>query len=702
MRLTTNLLVASLLMLNFTSCSDDNTPDFVIDDSDIPDLVTGALDIANGHNVIFVDADELSNFSFTLGTKRNVSMDTPEGMPFKIRIVTDNDTTRRIVCDEAGRPELDSPVTYKLHLYTADRTQEKDLRLVIRPKGSGPTDIGEYAYNIGRGTKYWDDLGNVTYPILDFNQIASHLADNVNNVQKGVQFEIGGTRYEETMSTMSKSLGLSGQKPMKGMPCAGGATFSQEKCTHNTVNYEFYLGYYSRVMAEVKMNTDWLANIVEDGELYSLLDETANDALNNPGSGAYKQYANNREGIFKFLDHYGTHVITQASFGGNYIYLYGRRENSYETSVSRDATANITMKFPGDQKRATTWLEQYQRKHNSPYISASYSQSSYNSDYQEASRSFEKIVATGGDGDTDIASWEEKFSTESPAKWVIVSYTTLDSDGDGHLMSISDFILDNSRKEAVEKYLDEYYDSKVEPAKVDRLVLADVMMKTGPDHHPKGDAKSFVATAHDGKKYIYYPMMATDAHRYSSQQGYCLETNQDEYIQAVTDKGHYWYYALGYDSDCDGFSSVRFHDDTHKGWVRRGNHCGDGIDGRMQHNYVLICTERSGSLTYEEKVKAVAISRTDRKDLIPSDEFIGTTGGSEKQMPFASGNSRTTFDNYWKTWKKYDSNHFYEGGLWATKHDLHILFSTEPLPLNSLSFGDRKENGPIQHPKKWD
>lgn len=699
MKSLSKFMVLPLLLPLVASCSDDS-PETVIDDSKLPALINGAMDIANGHNVLLIDADELPDFSFTLGSKRNLVVDAPERMPFGVRIVTDSDTTRRLVCDVKTLHELDAPTVYTLHLHTLDDSQQKDLQLVVRPKGSGPTDVGEYAYNIGRGTKYWDDLGNVTYPIIEFDQISAHLTDNVNNVQKGVQFEIGGTRYEETMNSLSVSLGLSAQKAGKGKACSGGGTFSQEKCTKNKSSYEFYLGYYSKVMSEVKMNTDWLANIIDAGELFALLDATANDALNNPGSGAYKQYSNDRDGVFKFLDHYGTHVITQASFGGNYIYMYGRRENAYETSVSRDASANITLKFPGESGKATTWLQQYQRKHNSPYISGSVDVSSYDYDYQEATGYFDMVVATGGDGDTDITTWEDKFSTEAPSKWVIVSYTTLDSDGEGGLLPISDFILDKDRKAAVEKYVDEYCDSKVEPIKDDPLVLADVMMKIGPDGHKKGDAKSFVGVGPDGKKYVYFPMMATDRHFYSSQHGYCLETNQDEYITAKTDNGHYWYYALGYDSDCDGFSSVRFHDDNHKGWVRRGNSCQDGIDGRMQHNYVMLCTERSGELTYEEKVKAVAIARTDRSDLIPSDEFIGTSGGSEKQLPFASSANNAAFNDYWSSWKKYDGNHFYEG-IWQTPHDLHIIFSTKSLPITNLSFGKGKDTSPIQHPMKW-
>ena len=136
MKSLSKFMVLPLLLPLVASCSDDS-PETVIDDSKLPALINGAMDIANGHNVLLIDADELPDFSFTLGSKRNLVVDAPERMPFGVRIVTDSDTTRRLVCDVKTLHELDAPTVYTLQLHTLDDSQQKDLQLVVRPKGSG-------------------------------------------------------------------------------------------------------------------------------------------------------------------------------------------------------------------------------------------------------------------------------------------------------------------------------------------------------------------------------------------------------------------------------------------------------------------------------------------------------------------------------------------------------------------------------------
>lgn len=705
--MTRKLYPALIVALLTCACSDDDNLSGVIDDSNLPDLIEGCIDIANGHNVVFVDLDDIESFKFQLGTKRNVVAEVPEDFPLTLKVEMAADTTRYLSLKLSGEDLAeDSPSVYTVTLgLVSDETVKKDLKIVVRPHGGSPTDVSDYAYNIGKGTKIWNELGNVTYPVIDFSQIVAHLYDNVNNVQTGLQFEIGGERYEETMERVCSKVGLGGLAKGGGYALTGSSTFSQESTTSNIANTELYLGYYSRVMAEVKLNSDWIENIKEKGELFTLLDETTNDAMNNPGTGAYKQYGNDEAGIKKFLDHYGTHVITQGAFGGNYIYIYARRENAYENNVGVDASANITLRYNGNQEKASTWLQQYQRKHSSPYINPSVDADSYTSEYQSVSHCFEAIKATGGDGDTDIASWEEKFSSESPSKWVVVSYATLDSDGSGNLISITDFILDEARKEAVEKYFDSYLESKTKPLKEDKLVLADFMMKTGSDGHKKEDPKSFISTGPDGKKYLYFPVMATPYQQYPSQAGYALETNQDKYVTGTTNKGHYWYYALGYDSECAGFSSIRFDNSSHDGWVKRGDNANNGVVGAIDDNYVQLYTKDSGKLKYEEKVKAVVIEYLNYVSLYRHENCFGASGGAELKMPFDSSVSQANYNNYWQNSATYcdDSRWrwvFYEGWL-STPHQFCVGYSLKPLPINKLSFGEGKSEGPIQHPHKW-
>lgn len=709
----------SLLLLS--SCSDD-TPSY--SDSNLPDIEEGQLDIAGGYNVLMLDCNQIDNFRHRLGTRKSVIISVDDECPYIFEIVKDKDALQYLKARQRRDRNLEFIGTrsYMLHLNTTDGSQTKDVKIVLRNLAS-PTSVNEYAYNIGKGTDIYADLGNVKYPVLEFNAIAAHLTDNVNNVQKAIHFEIGGERYEETMERMSVSVGLDGSSPTinskhKFFFSAGG-TFGQESLNHSIKNYEYYLGFYAKVMAEVKLNPDWLIPYQANDNLSELLEPTINDVLNNPGSPIYQNYPDTKDGIFNLFDHYGAHVITKAAFGGTYIWMYGRKENAYEHSIGLDASAHMSFKGTNG-KPATEWVEMYQKIHSSPYISANGVGSNYDYDYEKASDAFERSVVTGGDANTDIVTWESNFSTENPDKWVIVSYKTLDDD-EARMIPLYEFIDDKSsqRYKAMKEYWGAYQDSKYKELTEDKIVLADFMMKkASSSSHEASEPKSFVGTGPDGNKYIYFPMMANGNFLYADgdgnfvyrdQQGYAAETNQDHFVSADTKACHYWYYALAYDSECRGITDILFDNDDHSGYTRRGDHANDGVSGLIDNNYVYIKTGTS-STTTSEKIKAVGLYNHSNKDNISNPakwRIWATSGGAEMKMPFENPDNINSFDTYWDPYDNdghtstlKGSTDFYIGGL-GTANDIRIFYQTKDLPLTKLSFGEGKSTGPILHPKKW-
>lgn len=712
--------VFGLVAVLLAGCSEDEAPG--LDDSRLPDVEEGQIDISGGYNVLMLDASQPESFRHRLGTRKNVRVSVDEGCPFRFEVVTEADTSRYIVATRVADVPVPGTRAYTLRLATEDGRQSKDVKMVVRSLSS-PTSVGEYAYNIGRGTNIYADLGNVTYPVLHFDAIAAHLSDNVNNVQQAIHFEIGGERYEETMHEMSVNVGLDGNSPTLGTKhkffFSGGVTFGQQNMDHKINNYEYYLGFYGKVMAEVKLNPDWLIPYQDGDSLSNLLDPTVNDVLNNPGSATYRNYPDTEEGIFRLLDHYGSHVITKAAFGGTYIYMYGRRENAYEHSIGHDASAHLTFKGTNGEP-ATEWVELYQKIHSSPYISLNGVGSDYDYDYEKASDAFERSMVTGGDANTDIVTWESNFSTEAPSKWVIVSYTTLD-DPEGRLLPLYEFVDDkgSARYKAIKEHWEKYEDSKYAGLIEDKLVLADFYMKKADtDSHRDGEPKSFVGTGPDGKMYIYFPMMANGNFLYADgsgnfvyrdQQGYAAETNQDHFVSADTKACHYWYYALGYDSECNGMTDIMFDNSDHSGYTRRGDHANDGVGGLIDNNYVYVKTGTS-STPYEEKIKAVGLYNHSNKDKISSPEkwrIWATSGGAEMKLPFENSENIRNFDEYWEPWDNdghtsaaKGSNDFYIGGL-GTANDIRIFYQTKDLPINRLSFGKGQTSGKIVHPKKW-
>lgn len=708
------VLILGITLMGITSCSDQDSLD-EIDDSRLPEVEEGSVDIANGYNVIMVDLDKIKSFRHKLGTRRNVKLTLKEELPFTFHVETAPDTTRYIVIrskEGAAASRSDEPLfkVVTLTVALADGTRSKDVNMVVHKSSSSSTqNVASYAYNIGKGTKEWADLGNVTFEVLDFNKIQRYLS--VNPVQDFIKFECGGERYSETMERMSVKVGLSGLgKVTQGtktlFSLTGGATFSQEEYTHNISNFEVYLGYYGKVMAEVKLDPTEILSRKLNGTLYALLDSAACDILNNPGTPGYRLFPNDSAGIFRLLDHFGTNVITQASFGGNYMYMYGRKENAYEHSIGHDASAYANMKFPKNNQTGKTWLSYYQSTMSTPYLNLEGNGSDYSAEYERASKAWAFTKGTGGDAVMDIESWDQKFSTESPEKWVIVSYTTKDSEGKGNLLALTEFVTDEARRNAINKYFDAYNESKVTEMKEDSLVIADFMMRTGTErdvkkHRPSDDPKSFIGTGPDGKEYVYYPLMAND--NAPDFAGYAFETGAetDDFAVGTGSKAHYWYYALGYDSECDGITDIRFDNDEFSGWTRRGNHANDGINGALDNNYVMVRCGDSNT-KYADKIKAVCLTRSlNYEGSNGSERIMASTGGAQWMLPFQSSSTKKEFKDYWDKVELYTPEvQFYIGGL-SVKNAFFVGYSKKPIGIGELSFGDMQKSGKIVHPKKW-
>lgn len=706
------VLILGVGLLGMMSCSDKDSLE-EIDDSRLPAIEEGCIDITGGYNVIMVDVDKIKSFRHKLGTRRNIKLTVTDDLPFTFHVETAPDTTRYIVIKpkENGASRSEEPLfkVVDLNVALADGSASKDVKMVLHKSVSGTQNVSSYAYNIGKGTKEWADLGNVTFEVLDFDKIQRYLS--VNPVQDFIKFECGGERYSETMERMSVKVGLSGLgKVTQGtktlFSLTGGATFSQEEYTHNISNFEVYLGYYGKVMAEVKLDPTEILSRKLNGTLYALLDSAACDILNNPGTPGYKLFPNDSTGIFRLLDHFGTNVITQASFGGNYMYMYGRKENAYEHSIGHDASAYANMKFPKNNQTGNTWLSYYQSTMSTPYLNLEGNGSDYSAEYERASKAWAFTKGTGGDAVMDIESWDKKFSTESPEKWVIVSYTTKDSEGKGNLLSITEFVTDDARRNAIKKYFNAYNESKVKEMKEDSLVIADFMMKLGKErdvkkHRPSDDPKSFVGTGPDGKEYVYYPLMAND--NAPDFAGYAFETGAetDDFAVGTGDNAHYWYYALGYDSECDGITDIRFDNEEFSGWTRRGNHANDGINGALDNNYVMVRCGDSNT-KYSDKIKAVCLTRSlNYEGTNGAERIMASTGGAQWMLPFQSSTTKKDFKDYWDKVELYTPEvQFYIGGL-SVKNAFYVGYSKKSIGIGELSFGDMQKSGKIVHPKKW-
>lgn len=677
------LIVSGVL---FVGCSDDTS-------STHPPIDPEATDVTNGCTHAIIDVDAPTNIR--LHTQRNVTFDYDDT---HISLFVQKIGDHRFISHSFNKSidNIELPLTLKVGLKIEgdgeDAELHKELYITFR-RFTSSTPISpdvNYARAIGKGTQLWGDIGNVEQPILDFNAIYSDLSINENFIDESISFETSGERYTSSLEKMAVGAGLSGTVPIKGLLLSGSASYGYEKTETKSNHFEYYMGYYGKKMSEVKLNKDKL--IVNK---IALLDTIVNHVLNNSQSEYYKLYDNTKEGIYELLDNYGTHVISRAVFGGNYTVLFAREENAYEESIGHDAAAEITATTP--LKSTSSWAKIYCQMTNSTALKVNASGSNYSEEYHNASKSYSIITAKGGNASKDIELWDASITADSKNSWVPISYLTKDANNqeDNGLISIAEFCVDPERKKALEDYIETYYKEHVDTLTEAPMIIVDFMMKAGDNDHRAGNPKSFVAKDPYGIYRIYYPMMA-NTHA-PLEDGYAIETSQQEYIVATDKADHYWYYALGHldkEAGVYGIVNIIFDNKDNNGYTRRGDHSDTEISGLIDNNYVML-KYASKDTPEDQIITGIGLRRKS------DGKIMASTGGTEMVYPWGADDSR--YNKYWGDSNSYDYNddyNWFKGGL-VFNCNFYPAYTTQPLDIN-FCFGDGNyENTPISHPRKW-
>ncbi len=703
MNKTIQLLAISLFAFLVIACSDDS------DNFQYPVWQDGATDVANGYSSIIIDLDKPENIR--LYTDREISLENENDF-VGFEVITENGkqyVKPFLKKDISEIKPFMTKLRIKIHSYLRSRNGSykeseaditKELYISFRRTTTAPDNVDvNYARAIGKGTKPWGDMGNVTYPILDFNAIYEHIGKNENLTLKSIFFETSGERYTSSLEKLGVSLGLSAVNQGLGkFFFSGSASYGISKSTSKSSYYEYYIGYYGKKMSEVRLNEDWIYN---QSSLCALLDTTVNNVLNNQGTKAYQKYSNDSIGIFALLEQYGTHIITQASFGGNYTVLYGREENAYETSVGHDAGASIGSKMP--MNGTSTWRDIYLNKTASPAVSGSIDVSKYEEDRDLASKSFHIITAKGGNASEDMDAWDKSVTLESKDTWIPISYLLEgDSENKSSLLPIYELVVEPARKAAIMKYMNAFVESHTPNTVESPMIVVDFMMKAAGTNKRKDDMPwPFIAEDPYGQKRWYYPLMANS--NAVADNGYALETSGSDYILVGDSDDHYWYYALGHvdkEKNVYGITDIRFAEEGYgNGFTRRGDHCKVGFPSNalLEKRYVHLKFANENTKT-EDLIKAIGLQDFGDEDDENDDKIIASTGGSEMTYPFGSNNR---FDNYWEKGSfNITGTHWYAGGGLVKKNKFRPVYSTKNLDVN-FSFGDGNTKGQISHPKKW-
>lgn len=755
--------VASLSILSglfcLTGCQDDGV---LKGEVGIEEYVPqGTNDVAGSVLIHIIEEGDEDSRALPLSVLRMVDIETAQNEYVKFNCEQRKDGKWCAVAQM--QKALDKPfVVIPVKIIPKEFPEEaRTVLMVLRQKGattkSGDAITSVYSEVLGKGTRCYGPVGNTLGSVLLYDQISKlgeeYLTANTTQKQFSM-LEFSGDSYEKTMEDWSVNVGASFKKTRKkGLTSSekgilkdikdflGDAEYERQMTSmlkkkpsyvwtgsfdlgvsgslSTSESYEYYLNLYRVKMSEVRMNMSAFEQEKKDPTLLALLSPTFVKALNVDNINTTA-----------FYDDWGTDIITQGSFGGYNIYIYGRQENVYEYSVGFDAQGSLSRSKPTSTGK--TWKDIYANAH-SDYAEGHFDVAYQNENYEKASKAVSLQTSTGGDlAIDDPQKWLDGFNTDgSDSKWALIGYNVSSDDKDNTLCRLypieelvgqiaftyDQVVTDKTEAdiEAVTRLLnnysellnakDDYLDSKqvVQRAK-SRLVLADILIKSGANGHKNGEPTPFVAQdPNDQNNYLtYYPVMANA--NAPCENGYAFEPTSHHYIDATDHDDKYIYYALAPSDKCLGIVDAVFcQEGTAKDfnggkyYIPRGVHADHDMDGALDNNYLFVKYYDEGvDIDPSKKITAIGFANIDNHDVI-----ISSTGGSELRMN-ATETEENKFNQFWdkKNWNWYAGDRsgkswvFYEGGL--VRHNrFYVVYTTQDLPIQHF------REGSVWQPKRW-
>ena len=425
---------ASLLLLAgltcFTACQDD---DVLKEDIGKEEYVPeGTKDVAGGALVHIIDEGDIANRALPLSALRKVEIEPGQSEYLQFTCEQKEDGKWYVVPQQVKA--LDKPFeVIPVKITPREYPEEGRTVLMVLRQGSMETKAGDaitsvYSEVLGKSTRCYGKFGNTVGSVLLYDRISQLGEEYVtaNTTQKEFSMiEFSGDSYEKTMENWSFNVGASFKKTRKkgltdgemrqwtinGGTDEGLSNILSQKPTYvwsgsfdfgmsgslsASEAYEYYLNLYHVKMSEVKLNMSVFEQEKKDSTLLALLSDRFLNALNTEMD---------RDKANAFFDDWGTDVITQGSFGGYNIYIYGRKENVYEQSVGFDAQGKLQRSHPTTS--GSTWEEIYKNAH-SDYAEGHFDVAYQNESYEQASKAVSLQFSTGGD-----------LAISDPQKWLV-------------------------------------------------------------------------------------------------------------------------------------------------------------------------------------------------------------------------------------------------------------------------------------------
>lgn len=753
-------LMAVTLAFGMSACNDDDV-DFD-PYADEPAVIEGRKDIMDGKLLFRLDANNLDQYHIPVSTLRNLDFEyQSDYYEFKQEVV--NGTRYIIPVAKAVQPDYAHIVKLKASLKDEPERTRVVFLVFYKDDVNTRSQSGldsEYSSVLGKGTNSFGKLGNTTQSVLLYDAI-KHLPEThvtINPAYHEKFISLNCQDKEETFKNWTGELGLDLQKKFKKKfqtldlvtlrpkwveteeiksKLNVSVDLGVDVSIKEAVDYEFSLNIAKAHCSEISMDMEryeWGGNNAKvDTLLFTLVNPDFVDQL---------KVDSTKFDPVKFMDRWGTDVITRGAFGASWVYIYGRKQNIYETTQNYDAHVAVSVTHPQNTeiKNMAQIFAMKMAGVDGTQVDAKYSYMKEN--YQETTKSLTAKLTYGGHlGKSEWSEFTNGIET-NPALWTLMSYrlsgdteteedideghkiypienlasnllvmyyqrtmndTTLTDKGD-HMKTFQNYLANvNAISNAKPDYIDK---NSLVVEKRSAMFLVDVMMKSGKNGKQKGEPKPFCAKDYRGEWRMYYPMMANAYSPVKEDIYYALETSQDEYNVGIDRSDHYWYYALASERDCNyGLLDVNFvnEKDVDEGYYKRGECARTDIGLSVQKRYVVVKPldegDKDADALRKKRLTAFAIRDKD------TEKIIASTGGSELRAN-AYQSEIDTFNNFWKvdanktlekdSIKLHNSkdNYFYKGGG-IHYHQLQPVVSNKKLRIN------RSTQESVWHPKRW-
>jgi len=753
-------LMAVTLAFGMSACNDDVDFDPYADE---PAVIEGRKDIMDGRLLFRLDANNLDQYHIPVSTLRNLDFEyQSDYYEFKQEVV--NGTRYIIPVAKAVQPDYAHIVQLKASLKDEpERTRLVYLVFYKDDAGNTRSQSGldaDYSSVLGKGTNSFGKLGNTTQSVLLYDAIKNlpetHVTINPAYHEKVISLNCQDK--QETFKNWTGELGVDIQKTFKKKTLERDINTWQLKLKETkeiksklnisvdlgvdvsvkeAVDYEFSLNIAKAHCSEISMDMEryeWGGNNAKVDTL--LL------ALVNPDFVDQLKVDSTKFDPEKFMDRWGTDVITRGAFGASWVYIYGRKQNIYETTQNYDAHVAVKVTKPQNVeiKNMAQFFAMKAGGVDGTDVDAKFSY--MNENYDETTKAITAKMTYGGHvGKNEWSEFTNGIET-NPALWTLMSYRlsgdteteedideghkiypiedmasnllvmyyqkakndiTLKDNGD-HMKTLQNYLANiNAISNKKSDYIDK---NSITAEKRSPMFLVDVMMKAGKNGKQEGEPKPFCAKDYRGEWRMYYPMMANAYSPVKEDIYYALETSQDEYNEGIDRSDHYWYYALASERDCNyGLLDINFvhEDEVPNGYFKRGDCARTDIGLSVQKRYVVVKPLDEG-VTYADSLRQRRLTAFGIRD-VDTEKIIASTGGSELRAN-AYQSEIDTFNNFWKVDAKKSlendsillhnskDNYFYKGGG-IHYHQLQPVISNKQLRIN------RGTQESVWHPKRW-